>query len=105
MTHLNGFTPALDIIQLLWNERPARTAQMQATGAAKYRTLVTWPDGAIRPGVEKAPDRKTCEIVGDGEPLAITDAILIEHINGKATYATPLIGADGLASALAIELD
>lgn len=103
--HLNGFTPALELLQLLWTERPARTAQMQAKGSAKYRTLVTWPDGDVRPGVEKAPDRKTGEIVGDGEPLVITDAMLIAHINGTATYATPLIGADGLAQVLAIELD
>jgi hypothetical protein len=102
---LNGLTPAFDILASLWSERPARTAQMQASGSAKYRTLVTWPDGHIKPGTEFTPDRKTGEIVGDGDRLVISDEMLIQHLEGTATYATPLIGADGLAQVLAIELD
>jgi hypothetical protein len=40
-----------------------------------------------------------------GEHLAITDEEIYDHILGEATYAAPLIGDDGLASAGLIELD
>lgn len=102
---LNGLSPAFDVLCALWATRPARTARMQPSGTAKYRTLVTWPDGHVAPGAAYAPDRKTGEIVGDGDPLTLTDAMLIEHLEGGATYAAPLIGAHDLAQVLAIELD
>jgi hypothetical protein len=104
MTHLNGTAPAFDLLCSLWSRRPARTAIMRKAGA-KYGTLVTYPDGQVKQGKEYKADKATGEIAGDGEPLIITDAMLAAHVEGTATYAIPLIGADGLARALVIELD
>jgi putative DNA primase/helicase len=81
-TPLNGYSPALALLQSLWTTRPARTVRMQPAGA-KYITLKD----------------------DQGADIGLTDAMLIEHLTGKATYGAPLIGADGLASALVWELD
>ena len=106
MTHLNDLTPGLDLRQALWSERPARTARMNTSSSgAKYHTLVCYPDGSIKPGSEYSADPKSGTIVGDGDPVVIADAMLIEHLNGTATYAAPLIGADDLAQAIVLERD
>jgi putative DNA primase/helicase len=81
-TPLNGYSPALALLQSLWTVRPTRTIRMQQTGA-KYVTLKD----------------------SQGADITLTDAMLVEHLTGKATYGAPLIGADGLASALVWELD
>jgi hypothetical protein len=83
---LNGFTPALALLQSLWTARPDRTVKMQLQGA-KYITLKE------RPGDDASPN------------IPISDAMLAEHLRGTATYGCPLIGADGLARALVLELD
>src|SRR6266540_6608701 len=92
--NLNGLTPGLALLQLLWSERPKRTAQMQQSGP-KYLTLVEDTGGYVAPGRENT----------GGLPVAITDSMLIQHLRGDTTYAAPLIGADGLAKALVIEID
>jgi hypothetical protein len=84
--HLNGYTPALGLLQSLWAERPDRTVKMQTRGA-KYITLKERPDDETSPNIP------------------ISDAMLIEHLHGTATYGCPLIGADGLARTIVLELD
>jgi hypothetical protein len=64
-------------------QRPGRHIRMQPPGAAEKYVFIK-RDGAHQP---------------------ITDAALLAHIDGRATYGGPLIGADGLARALVIELD
>ena len=38
-------------------------------------------------------------------PQAITDEAIAEHLSGRATYAAPLIGADGLTYEVALDID
>lgn len=79
---LNGTAPALTLLSELWAERPLSTAKMQPSGP-KYITLKD----------------------AGGQDIAISDTMIAEHLQGTATYACSLIGADGLARALMTELD
>jgi hypothetical protein len=66
--------------------RAQRHARMRSKGSAKKYTYVkTYPK--------------------DGIHLPITDDEIRAHLDGSATYATLLIGADGLASGGCVELD
>jgi hypothetical protein len=67
--------------------RAQRHAVMKASGAKKYVHV------------------KNYETDPEGEHLPITDEEIHAHLLGQATYAVPLIGTDGLASAGLIEQD
>src|SRR6266540_2418347 len=38
-------------------------------------------------------------------PVPISDAAIVEHLLGRATYAAPLIGADGFTREAALDID
>src|SRR5690349_15678690 len=39
------------------------------------------------------------------EPLSITNAAIVAHLEGRATFAAPLIGKDGFAREAALDID
>jgi len=73
-----------ELIAGLWGERPQRLGRMTDPGSAlKYYIIKD----------------------DDGNDVTLTDRQIAAHLCGKATFAAPLIGADGLCRSLVIELD